>query len=144
LLNWFKGAKIYTAYEAGFSGFGLHRELDSHKEIKSIVVNAASIAVAANDKVKTDLRDSKKIAEQLSVNRLRGIYIPTEKEESRRTLTRTREQVVDARATTYMDLLLVSTSYSEKLFIRTDCKLEDRTTNVYSASDRDCSRSHDG
>jgi transposase len=98
-LRWFKGAKIFTAYEAGFSGFGLHRELDSHEGIKSIVVNAASIEVAANDKVKTDLRDSKKIAEQLSVHRLRGIYIPTEKEEARRTLTRTREQVVEARAT---------------------------------------------
>jgi len=98
-LNWFKGATIYTAYEAGFSGFGLHRELDRQEGIKSIVVNAASIAVAANDKVKTDLRDSKKIAEQLSVNQLRGIYVPTEKEESRRTLTRTREQVVEARAT---------------------------------------------
>jgi transposase len=99
ILKWFKGAKIYTAYEAGFSGFGLHRKLDRHEEIKSIVVNAASIAVAANDKVKTDLRDSKKIAEQLSTNNLHGIYVPTEEEEARRTLTRTREQVVEARAT---------------------------------------------
>lgn len=98
LLSWFKGAEIYSAYEAGFSGFALHRELDK-QGIKSIVVNAASIAVAANDKVKTDLRDSKKIAEQLSTCQLKGIYVPTEKEESRRTLTRTREQVAEARAT---------------------------------------------
>jgi len=55
--------------------------------------------VAANDKVKTDLRDSKKIAEQLSTNNLHGIYVPTEREEAQRTLTRTREQVVEARAT---------------------------------------------
>ena len=98
LLRWFKGAKIYSAYEAGFSGFSLHRTLKK-LGINNIVVNAATVAVAANDKVKTDLRDSKKIAEQLSVNRLRGIYVPTENEESRRTLTRTREQVVEARAT---------------------------------------------
>jgi transposase len=67
--------------------------------IDNIVVNAASVAVAANDKVKTDLRDSKKIAEQLSVKQLRAIYVPCEDEESRRTLTRTREQIVEARAT---------------------------------------------
>ncbi len=99
ILNWFKGAEIQSAYEAGFSGYGLHRHLKS-KGISNIVVNAASIATAANDRVKTDLRDSKKIAEQLSVKQLKGIYIPTVQEEAKRTLTRTREQVVEARATT--------------------------------------------
>ena len=98
LLNWFKGAEIYSAYEAGFSGFNLHRELEK-VGIKNIVVNAASIAVAANDKVKTDLRDSKKIAEQLSASRLKAIYVPSKDEEARRTLSRTRDQVVEARAT---------------------------------------------
>jgi transposase len=98
LLNWFSAAKIFSAYEAGFSGYSLHRILDSFG-INSIVVNAASIPVAANDKVKTDSRDSRKIAEELSVGKLHGIYIPTEKQEARRTLTRTREQVVEARAT---------------------------------------------
>ncbi len=98
LCHWFKGAEIYSAYEAGFSGFNLHRELEK-VGIKNIVVNAASIAVAANDKVKTDLRDSKKIAEQLSASRLKAIYVPSKDEEARRTLSRTRDQVVEARAT---------------------------------------------
>jgi len=98
LLHWFKGAEIYSAYEAGFSGFNLHRELEK-AGIKNIVVNAASISIAANDRVKTDLRDSKKIAEQLSTNQLKAIYVPSKDEEARRTLTRTREQVVEARAT---------------------------------------------
>ncbi len=97
LLHWFKGAEIYSAYEAGFSGFNLHRELEK-AGIKNIVVNAASISIAANDRVKTDLRDSKKIAEQLSTNQLKAIYVPNKDEEARRTLTRTREQVVEARA----------------------------------------------
>lgn len=97
LLHWFKGAKICSAYEAGFSGFCLHREL-LKAGIENIVVNAASIAIAANDKVKTDLRDSKKIAEQLSTGQLKGIFIPNEVEETKRTLTRTREQVVENRS----------------------------------------------
>jgi|CXWK01.1.fsa_nt_gi transposase len=96
-LNWFKGADIQSAYEAGFSGYGLHRSLKSIG-INNIVVNPASIAIASNDKVKTDLRDSKKIAEQLSAQQLTGIDIPSEEVEASRTLTRTRAQVVETRA----------------------------------------------
>ena len=97
LLNHFEGAKIHSVYEAGFCGFGLHRKLVV-AGIDNIVVNPASIEVATNDKVKTDKRDSKKQAEQLSRGQLSGIYIPTEAEESARVLTRTREQIVEQRA----------------------------------------------
>lgn len=93
----FEGAKIHSVYEAGFCGFVLHRLLVAGG-IDNIVVNPASIEVAANDKVKTDKRDSKKQAEQLSRGSLTGIYIPTEAEELARVLTRTREQIVEQRA----------------------------------------------
>lgn len=62
LHKFFPGAEIYSAYEAGFSGFGLHRELKS-QGITNIVVHAAAIEVAANNRVKTDKRDARKIAE---------------------------------------------------------------------------------
>lgn len=97
LTRHFEGANIHSAYEAGFSGLGLHRILMA-VGIDNIVVNPASIEIAANDKVKTDKRDSKKIAEQLSRKTLHGIYIPTEEEESKRVLSRTREQIVGQRA----------------------------------------------
>lgn len=92
----FKGAEIRSCYEAGFSGLGLHRSLVS-SGIKNIVVNAASIEVAAKDKVKTDKRDCKKMAIQLAANRLEGIYVPTIEQEQERLLTRTREQLVAER-----------------------------------------------
>ena len=57
LLRWFPGATLYSAYEAGFSAFVLHRTFTT-AGITNIVVNPASIAVAANDKVKTDRRDA--------------------------------------------------------------------------------------
>jgi transposase len=91
--KYFSGAEIFTAYEAGFSGFGLHRRLEVNG-FTSIVVNAASIEVAANDKVKTDLRDSKKLAEQLSHGKLKGIAIPSPEQEYKRSLSRTREQLL--------------------------------------------------
>lgn len=89
----FSGAQVYTAYEAGFSGFGLHRYLES-RGFKSRVVNAASIEVGARDRVKTDKRDSTKIAVQLAAGRLEGIRVPSLEQEHRRLLTRTREQLV--------------------------------------------------
>lgn len=89
----YEGAEVKSAYEAGFSGFGLHRRL-TLSGIANIVVNAASIAVAVRDRVKTDRRDSLKIATQLDCNQLKGIRIPSEEEEARRALHRTREQHV--------------------------------------------------
>src|SRR6266446_6651711 len=96
--RWFPGATLASAYEAGFSAFVLHRALTT-AGITNIVVHPASIAVAANDKVKTDRRDSKKLAVDLADGRLRGIYIPTEEEELARLLPRTRAQMVEHRAT---------------------------------------------
>ena len=72
LLRWFPGATLYSAYEAGFSAFVLHRVLTT-AGITNIIVNPASVAVAANDKVKTDRRDSKKLALDLADGRLRGL-----------------------------------------------------------------------
>jgi len=96
LQKYFRGALVYSVYEAGFSGFALHRELVKHG-IKNIVVHAASIEVAVNDRVKTDKRDAEKMAALLEAGRLKGNRIPTEVEERRRMLTRTRQQLVEER-----------------------------------------------
>ncbi len=96
LIKFFSGAKIHTAYEAGFSGFALHRKL-VNLGIDNIVVHAAGIEVAVNNRVKTDKRDATKLATMLEAKRLKGIHIPSEKEENQRLLTRTREQLVKDR-----------------------------------------------
>jgi transposase len=98
LPRWFPGATLSSVYEAGFSAFVLHRVLTT-AGITNLVVNPASVAVAANDKVKTDRRDSKKLAFDLADGRLHGIYVPTEAEELARLLPRTRTQIVEHRAT---------------------------------------------
>ena len=98
LPRWFPGATLYSVYEAGFSAFVLHRVLTT-AGITNIIVNPASVAVAAHDKVKTDRRDSKKLAIDLADGRLRGLSVPTEAEELARLLPRTRAQIVKHRAT---------------------------------------------
>jgi transposase len=98
LLRWFPGATLTAAYEAGFSAFVLHRAL-TQVGSTNLVVNPASIAVAAHEKVKTDRRDSKRLARDLADGRWRGLYVPTAAEELARLLPRTRAQLVQHRAT---------------------------------------------
>lgn len=93
LKRYFSGAKIYSAYEAGFSGFSLHRDL-IEAGIENIVVNPGSVETASRDRVKTDKRDAKKLAEQLSDGRLKSIYIPNLEEELLRLSTRMRQTLV--------------------------------------------------
>src|SRR5262249_58744552 len=72
LLRWFPGATVASAYEAGFSAFVLHRAL-TRGGITNLVVNPASIAVAANDKVKTDPRGAKKQAREFAERRFTSV-----------------------------------------------------------------------
>lgn len=89
-------AQVNTAYEAGFSGFYLHRYLIS-QGINNIVVHPGAIEVASRDRVKTDKRDALKISKQLSVGRLRGIFIPSREREEKRSVTRLRTNIAKLR-----------------------------------------------
>ena len=81
--KYFPGAEIYSAYEAGFCGFHLHRCLE-REGIKNIVVDAAGIEVAVGNRVKTDKRDSLKLATHLALGKLKGIFVPSLEQEDRR------------------------------------------------------------
>ena len=57
----YPNATFHCAYEAGFSGFGLHRQL-TEAGLSCMVVNAADVPQADKDRrTKTDQRDSKRI-----------------------------------------------------------------------------------
>lgn len=97
--KFFPRAHVKSAYEAGFCGFHLHRILVDHG-IDNIVVHPANIEVCKNDSVKTDKRDSLKIATQLAGGRLSGNFIPSNAREDKRHLTRLREALVKQRTRT--------------------------------------------
>jgi len=92
LKNNFNGAKINTAYEAGFSGFHLHRCLIAH-DINNIVVHPSAIEVS-RERVKNDKRDALKISAQLASGRLKCIHIPSEEQEANRRVTRLRSSLM--------------------------------------------------
>lgn len=90
----FPGGEYLSAYEAGFSGFWLHRQLTS-LNVKNIVVNPADIPTTDKERrQKEDKRDSRKIAKELQSGHLKAIFIPMDKTLQERTLIRTRDTIV--------------------------------------------------
>lgn len=90
----YPGGTYIVGYEAGCFGFDLARKLKA-EEIEVRVLHPADIPT--NDKEnrnKTDRVDSLKIAQCLTDNRIKGIYIPTVVEEQSRSLIRRREDLV--------------------------------------------------
>jgi transposase len=71
----FPGGNYLSAYEASFSGFWSHYELNK-LGVKNIVVNPADIPTTDKEKKqKEDKRDSRKIARALMNNELEPIYV---------------------------------------------------------------------
>lgn len=95
--KYFANSQIRCAYEAGFCGFHIHRSLTA-AGIDNVVVHRASIEVAAGNRIKTDKRDSLKIASHLAAGRLKSIFIPSVEQESNRAVSRLREEFVRARS----------------------------------------------
>ncbi len=90
----FPGGSYYSAYEAGFCGFSVHRELAKYG-INNIVVNPADIPTTDKEKKqKEDRRDSRKIAKSLKNGDLIGIYVPSRTNEELRALVRYRKSLV--------------------------------------------------
>jgi transposase len=92
VLDRFEGGKIQVAYEAGPCGFGLH---DQRREdgVEVMVVPPSLIPVESGNKVKTDKRDSRKLARLLEGR----VYVLSEEDRADRELLRTRRQMVEHR-----------------------------------------------
>jgi transposase len=90
----FPGGQYHSAYEAGFCGTGIHEQL-CELGIKNIVVHAADIpATDKQKKNKTDLHDSRSIADYLEKGNLKGIHVFTRDQQELRSLFRLREAKV--------------------------------------------------
>jgi transposase len=96
VLQRFIGCQIKIAYEAGPFGFWLYDKL-TEDGIETIVVPPSLIPLESGNRVKTDKRDSKKLARLLESNMLKRVYVLTEEERIHRELIRTRRQFVEHR-----------------------------------------------
>ncbi len=92
LFNSYPGATFSCAYESGFCGYWIQRELIQNN-INCIVVNAADIPQTDKGiKNKTDKNDSRRIAQGLQAGMLQPNHIPDAELEADRQLVRCNER----------------------------------------------------
>jgi transposase len=92
-------SQLRVCYEAGPTGFGLHRLLTS-MGVACDVVAPGLIPKAPADRVKTDRRDCQRLARLHRAGELVAIHVPTEAEEAVRDLCRARADLVQDRTRT--------------------------------------------
>src|SRR5437667_684225 len=88
--------KIQAVYEAGYFGFWLHDRLVAFGA-DCLVTPPSLILQESGNRVKTDSRDSRKLAWLLSKGMLRRIWVPTPLQREERQVLRRRRQLVGDR-----------------------------------------------
>lgn len=87
-----EGEVLEICYEAGPCGYGLYRQLiASGHECR--VIAPSLIPQRASEKVKTDRRDSQRLAELLRAGELTPVWVPDAQQEAIRDLVRTRDDL---------------------------------------------------
>jgi transposase len=87
------GGKLAFIYEAGPCGFGIYRTLTARGHA-CWVVAPSNTPWRVRDRIKTDRRDSLKLAGLARAGELTPIYVPNVQDEAMRDLVRTREDAV--------------------------------------------------
>ena len=90
------GGAVVCCYEAGPTGFALQRRLEA-EGVECRVIAPALIPRRPGDRVKTDRRDARKLAELLRADLLTAVHPPTIDQEAVRDLCRAREDAVTDR-----------------------------------------------
>lgn len=86
--------RVRACYEAGPTGYELHRLLTRHG-VACEVVAPALIPRTPGDKVKTDRRDCRRLARLHRAGELTAIRVPSQREEAVRDLCRARADLLD-------------------------------------------------
>ena len=90
---------IKVVYEAGYFGFWLHDKLTSWG-VDCIVTPPSLIPQEYGNRVKTDRKDSRKLAHLLAKDLLKHVYVPTQEELYHRQVLRRRTQLNQDRVRT--------------------------------------------
>jgi transposase len=97
VLSQFRGNHVRIVYEAGPGGFDLYDRLTADG-IECIVTPPSLIPTQSGSRVKTDKKDSLKLAKLLESNMLKKVWVLAPEERAHRQLVRTRRQIVDHRS----------------------------------------------
>src|SRR5512135_2897064 len=95
----YAGHPMQAVYEAGYFGFRLHDRLVAHG-VPCIVTPPSLVPQEYGNRVKTDRRDSRKLAHLLAKGLLKRVWVPSEEELFHRQVIRRRRQLVRDRVRT--------------------------------------------
>ncbi|GAB4506467.1 MAG: IS110 family transposase [Anaerolineales bacterium] len=90
--RWRRRGELRVCYEASGAGFVLKRWLDE-VDVPCDVVASAFIPRGPGDRVKTDRRDARNLAQLYAAGLLRTVRVPSEEEETVRALVRHRDDL---------------------------------------------------
>jgi transposase len=99
ILARYAGHQLEAVYEAGYFGFRLHDRLVEHG-IPCLVTPPSLVPQEYGNRVKTDRRDSSKLAHLLAKGMLKRVWVPSEEELYHRQVIRRRRQLVGDRVRT--------------------------------------------
>jgi len=88
--------QVHAVYEAGYFGFWLHDRLVAYGA-ECLVTPPSLIPQESGNRVKTDSRDSRKLAYLLSKGMLKRVWVPTPEQREERQVLRRRRQLVHDR-----------------------------------------------
>jgi len=89
---------LRCCYEAGPTGYGLHRDLQA-AGIECVVVAPSLVPTRSGDRIKTDRRDAAKLARFLRSGDLTRVHVPDAATEAMRDLERARDDAKKAERT---------------------------------------------
>jgi transposase len=89
-----KHSRLVFCYEAGPTGYGLYRQIKALGH-DCLVVAPSLIPRKAGDRVKTNRRDALSLAKLLRAGELTAVWVPDERHEAMRELTRARGAAVE-------------------------------------------------
>ncbi|MDJ0420580.1 IS110 family RNA-guided transposase [Rhodococcus opacus] len=94
ILEWIRSLPdpVKATYEAGPTGFGLARFLDT-VGIECLVAAPSKLQRPSGDRVKTDARDARHLARLLHLDQITSVTVPSVAQEAARDLVRAREDV---------------------------------------------------
>ena len=95
----YAGHRLAAVYEARYFGFRLHDRLVDHG-IPCLVTPPSLVPQEYGNRVKTDRRDSRKLAHLLAKGMLKRVWVPSEEERYHRQVVRRRRQLVRDRVRT--------------------------------------------
>jgi transposase len=110
LLDRLAGCQVRSVYEAGPFGYGLHDWLEA-QGVRSMVTSPSNVPLEVGNRIKTDKRDSLKLARTLEAGLLRPVYVPPARYRADRELVRQRDRLQRHRRSAMIRIKALFLSY---------------------------------